>query len=196
MQALHRSLLRRNGAGDRWPVFEPARSIISSHPILGTKLLAIFIPSIPFKELSQFDFVKNNGVLVPSSFLDRPLSQVTFRWDLKKIISSPAARLEAAAALKPDPPEKTPATPAKLCVLFFGTGRSVISVDPEFAINACVDAGKKLAADSYALGCVGKEAIAVSDQKPLHEQIPLEQAECWRPSRADKQFPILRAEAP
>jgi hypothetical protein len=41
---------------------------------LDTKLLAIFIPSITFKELSQFDFVKNNGVLVPSSFLDRPLS--------------------------------------------------------------------------------------------------------------------------
>ena len=111
-----------------------------NRPRFDTAIFAAVLPTISFKRVSQFDFVKNNGILIPAPFLQNAQTQLTFKWDLKRAIPSSTSRVDAAAVL-PKPFKET-----RLCIVANQIGESSITVSDKFAPTAC----RKFARDSGA----------------------------------------------
>ena len=63
----------------------------------GSEAAAILIPTLQFKVLSQFDFIKQGGLLTENPNLQRSLKTLTLSWDLRRRIPTTADRLTVAA---------------------------------------------------------------------------------------------------
>jgi hypothetical protein len=146
-------------------------------------VIAAVVPTVSFKRVSQFDFVKNGGILVPASFLERAQNQFVFKWDLKKAISPSASR----TALMPGPNAKQQPEQAqqqqqgegKLCVIISGSVRSYIGVSPHFPATSCGDFAASTGS-RYLLGCVTDSGISVEADRPSSALPDIDTESCWR----------------
>jgi hypothetical protein len=65
-------------------------------PSRGSEIAAVMIPTLQFKVLSQFDFIKQGGLLTENSNLQRSLKSLTLSWDLRRRVPSITDRLTVA----------------------------------------------------------------------------------------------------
>ncbi len=141
---------------------------------LATAFLAAVVPTISFKRVSQFDFVKNGGVLVPAPFLENAQTQLTFKWDLKKAIPSTSMMLDATVATAKPP------SASRVCIIVNKLGSTAFPVKDDFQASACAEFAKSLPA-KYRLACVrDKEITQGSDRDGAASVESLSDAEtCW-----------------
>ena len=142
-----------------------------SAPKKGIAVLAAFVPTVSYKRVSQFDFIKSGGVLVPTSYLDSAQNQYSFHWDLKRSIPSSASR----SAAVPDSQSQS----SRLCVLIYGNVRSFISVSSQAKSEDCHTSARANEADSYALGCVTKNVVSSGQKYSRDETATPEKSSCW-----------------
>lgn len=162
-------------------------TVVHGHHI-AMAFLAAAVPTFSFKRMSQFDFIKNNGILVPASFLENAQNQFIFKWDLKRAISSSASR----TALVPIQNPKQPAGQTqlqqgggRLCVIVSGNMRSYISVSPSFPAQACAGFAASTGA-RYLLGCVTDVSISVEADRPSTAPADVDNESCWRDAMGAK----------
>jgi hypothetical protein len=88
--------------------FAKPRLDSSKYPSWLSNVAAVAIPTLQFKSLSQFDFIKQGGVLTENPQLQRSLKNLTLTWDLRRIIPATTDKLAVgtlyAAARKPTKP--------------------------------------------------------------------------------------------
>ena len=127
--------------------------------------LALFLPKIDFKILSQFDFIKQDGILVEAPFRERALNTWTVTWDLTRLIPDTKNRLDADIArealnkLRTDLGHKPPDPNLlwrKRCILYFAPGQRDVDVQAGFSDKSCQELAqlKTYSAQSYELACV------------------------------------------
>lgn len=58
-----------------------------------TSVAAVMIPSFKMQALSQFDFLKQGGILVQSPLLQRTLKNFTFTWDLGRLLPATSDKI-------------------------------------------------------------------------------------------------------
>ena len=112
-----------------------------------TALAAILIPTFEMKALSQFDFIKQGGLLTESPLLQRTLKNLTFTWDLRNLVPQTSDRVAIGMlydqGLKPKTddstanPSSSSSVASKLCVIYSGTFRSYIGVLSDWTIDSC-----------------------------------------------------------
>jgi hypothetical protein len=115
-----------------------------------TSLVAAFVPKVEFKILSQFDFVKDNGVLVEAPFPEHALNTWTFTWDLTRVIPDTKNRIDSDAitdALQSLGKDQT--LPKTTCILHFDDGDRTFDVKPAFTARSCDKLAKLLKAKSF-----------------------------------------------
>jgi len=122
--------------------------------------LAALLPKVEFKILSQFDFVKDNGVLVEAPFPEHALNTWTFTWDLTRIIPDTKNRIDADAIRDGlNNLGKEPTLPKITCTLHFSSGGDrKFEVKPGFTEAMCIKLKNELHAIShdYAVKLKGK----------------------------------------
>ena len=67
-----------------------------NHPVWAD-FAAVAIPKFQLKVLSQFDFIKQGGVLEENPLLQRSLKNITFTWDLRRLIAPTTDRIAIGA---------------------------------------------------------------------------------------------------
>jgi hypothetical protein len=151
-----------------------------------TAFLAAVLPTISFKRVSQFDFVKNGGILIPAPFLENAQTQLTFKWDLKKAIPSTSMMLDATVATA-KPSSGNPSTASRLCIIVNKLGSTALPVKDDFQASACAEFAKSLPA-KYRLACVrDKEITQGSDRDGTASVESLSDAEiCWNKSSGQR----------
>lgn len=136
-------------------------------------LAAVAIPTFQLKALSQFDFIKQGGVLTESPFLQRSLKSMTFTWDLRRLIPTTTDKLAVgtlyAAAMKPTKVSDT--SPAsKLCVLISGPFRSYVGVGQDSTLNSCRGVAVALGSvDHYAVACAKDRSMSIGTWAGINE---------------------------
>ncbi len=140
-------------------------------------LLAAVVPTVSFKRMSQFDFAKNGGILVPAQYLEAAQNQVTFKWDLKKAIPSAASRTALMPKEKGQSSNSRNSTGGgKLCVIISGNVRSYINVSPAFPAESCANFAASTGA-RYQLGCVTDRGISIQSDHP--SSAVADNESCW-----------------
>jgi hypothetical protein len=188
-QTLYDQCFRYNGTEVR-PLSTEARASLSDRvpecvaAFGGSKggrvgFLAVALPTFTFKRASQFDFVKNAGILIPAPFGESAVNSYTFTWDLKRLIAPASARAAVVDAMLLQPKTTTDAAkqasdvPAaesngqpknlKLCVTLSHGQPSYLSVQSSFTATACRDFAASLdVAGQYRLGCVLGNGVSLS----------------------------------
>jgi hypothetical protein len=146
-----------------------------------TALAAVIIPTFELKALSQFDFIKQGGVLSQNPLLQRTLKNMTFTWDLQRLIPATNDRIAIGTGydqlLKPSQDSPTAklsddSGASKLCVIYSGQFRSYVGVSSAWTMDSC----RNLAANSgpisgYAAACAQDRVVyigtpAASDHFP------------------------------
>lgn len=142
-------------------------------PSRGIRFLAAVVPTFAFKKVSQFDFLKAGGVLVPSSFLDSSQNQFVFHWDLKRAIASSTSRTDALSAF----PDTAPVQPQRVCEVIYGSNRNFIPVSDKFTPEACRSFADRNGASDYALDCLVENSPPpqMYDPKKTAAKVP----SCW-----------------
>jgi len=112
-------------------------------------LAAALIPKVEFKRVTQFDFVKNNGILIQAPFPERALNTWTFTWDLTRVIPDTKNRIDedviTDALMNLGKKE-----PQRKCILHFaGKEDRTFDVKPAFTDQSCKHLKNLLGADSY-----------------------------------------------
>lgn len=117
------------------------------------------VPKIEFKILSQFDFVKFNGVLIRSPIQDRALTTFTLTWDLARMIPDTKTRLDASALIEAVDTLKNnlgQELSTKQCVLHFSSDKPRrVDVKPTFSAKSCERLAELYKADRHELDCKG-----------------------------------------
>lgn len=153
-----------------------------------TSLLAAVIPAISYKRVSQFDFVKNGGILIPAPYLANAQNQLTLKWDLKKAFPGPTNMLDAAATQEKKDQSgnvdlHSPAGAGnRLCVIVSGGVSSVIAVSQEFPAGSCKQFAAAQSNAEFRLACVeGKQITQGALHRPGDPSVtPDAQNEaCW-----------------
>lgn len=124
---------------------------------------ALLIPKFQFKAVSQFDYIKNGGVLVSFPGLQRSLKNYSFTWNFRQAIASTSDRLAALAAYRsytPYAPKETVSAP-KLCITIDGGARGYVPVGEAFDFNSCRTLAKKAGAKEYALACATGSSVEI-----------------------------------
>ena len=117
----------------------------------GVGFLAAAVPTFKFARQTQFDFLKNGGVLVPAPFPESALNSYTFTWDLKRLIAPTKERVAVADFMKTyNPP--TPGT--KLCVTISNGQKGYMPISDSFPETACGRFADAMHADSFKFACV------------------------------------------
>jgi uncharacterized protein YodC (DUF2158 family) len=83
----------RNAIGECEGLFAKPRLYGSDRQSFWTGVAAVMIPSFKMQALSQFDFLKQGGVLVQSPLLQRTLKNFTFTWDLGRLLPATSDKL-------------------------------------------------------------------------------------------------------
>ncbi len=148
-----------------------------------TAVLMAVVPTFEYKRVSQFDFLKNSGILITNPAtpnVESGLNTVSFTWDLRRAISPPTARSDALAIMSKANAEKT-TQGDKLCVVASDANRSFISVPPEFKIEGCQNTAKTLNG-RYALACATSTTVQIGDVVDNSKAaVPPTQAPCgWK----------------
>jgi hypothetical protein len=130
----------------------------------------VAIPVFQFRRISQFDFVKNGGILIPATFPESALNSYSFTWDLKKLIAPATTRLDAHKAFEA---YKTPSTESerssqKVCVTI-GQTTNFITVLPTFTVKSCNTIAKGINATRYALACTSADNVQSADSVAVDE---------------------------
>lgn len=148
-----------------------------------TGLAAVAIPKFQLKALSQFDFIKQGGLLTESPLLQRSLKNISFSWDLRHLVPSTADRVTIAALYeqakwqKDDSKSEDNSVASKLCLLRSGTTTSYIPVAPDSPVGWCKRLAFDLVSSDYAVGCVKDRsanfgAFVPRDVEILESNIP------------------------
>lgn len=156
---------------------------------------ALAIPKFQFKAVSQFDYLKNGGVLVAIPGLQRSLKNYSFTWDFRRAIASTSDRLAVMGVYRsyPDKPQDPPPSQGflaqpKLCVTISGASRGYVPVPGTFAIDACQALAKSTGAESYALACATATSVEIGPAESVNASVPAkrpDQNECHWPLGVD-----------
>jgi len=130
---------------------------------------AVMIPTFQLKVSSQFDFIKQGGILTSSPLLQRSLKNMTFTWDLRRLIAPATDRLaigtlyEEAQKLKDQNAAMNSSSAAtKLCVLRSKSAASYVSVSDDSNMNACRGLAVALGGvDHYAVACASEQVVII-----------------------------------
>lgn len=156
--------------------YSRSRFAASNPPSRRDEILAAFIPKFQFKRMSQFDFVKSSGILIPGPYPESALNSYTVTWDLTRAIAATKTRLDADTAIdafkqpRPGVKAETAADGSnqtqsggdpKLCITYSGTSGSSISVPSTFSADSCYRFAKKMSASRYALACVSSNDVII-----------------------------------
>jgi hypothetical protein len=135
----------------------------------GTRLAAALIPTFQLKVLSQFDYLKQGGLLVQSPQLQRSLKNMTFTWDLRRIIPNTSDRL--GVETYGDATHKgnaniqnsgTEPTSTKLCVMISGQTRTYVNVGSDSTMVSCQRLAIALPSiDQYSAACASPKAVII-----------------------------------
>lgn len=151
-------------------------------PTRRTLALAAFVPSFSYRRVSQFDFIKAGGILVPTTYLKGAQNQFSFKWDLKRSIPSAASRSDAAGLIAP--PKPAGERGSKLCMIESQQNvRSYINVPENFQAGSCAAFAKGSRAEKYALGCVTDDGIDVGEVQNAGDEPRPKEHSCWEPDR-------------
>jgi hypothetical protein len=155
-----------------------------------TNLAAVAIPTFQLKVLSQFDFIKQGGVLAENPNLQRSLKSMTFTWDLRRLIAGAPDRvtigdLYGQAVTSKD--TSGDANKTQLCVLSSGRFRSYVGVAPNSSMDACQAIAVAVGSvDRYAAACATDRKVDIglsADVKvPLQEKNKPDTNCGWRPA--------------
>jgi hypothetical protein len=147
----------------------------------GTRLAAALIPTFQLKVLSQFDYLKQGGILVQNPQLQRSLKNLTFTWDLRRIVPATSDRVgvetygdltHKANASASTSAQNTPTdlTSTKVCVMVSGTTRSYINVGADSTINLCRRLAIALpSVDHYSAACASTKAVMIGNPATVSE---------------------------
>jgi hypothetical protein len=125
--------------------------------------LAVALPKFTYLRQTQFDFLKNGGVLIPAPFPESGLNSYTFIWDLKRLIAPAKERVAAAEAFnsynktpKPasgatDPP---PQPGTKLCVTIWNGQKSYMPISDSFPESSCERFAGTMSDGHFKFACV------------------------------------------
>jgi hypothetical protein len=128
--------------------------------------LQLALPTFDFKRMTQFDFVKNGGILIPAPFPESALNNYTFTWDLRHLIAPTKERLAAEDAIGAYKP-KTKGS--RFCIAISGSQENYISVANDFKINACQQLAESIHATGYRLGCLSETSNDSEVSNPQSE---------------------------
>jgi hypothetical protein len=155
-------------------LFARSRIATSKPPSRRDYIVAALIPKFGYKRISNFDFVKSSGILIPAPFPESALNSFTVTWDFKRAIAATKSRLDAADAFRasnqPSPGgnsgiESTSynvpqsGDDPKLCIIYSGAAGSSINVPSTFSADSCYRFARKMSADRYALACVSSNDV-------------------------------------
>jgi hypothetical protein len=135
---------------------------------------AVAIPTFQLKALSQFDFLKQGGILTESPLLQRSLKSMTFTWDLRRLIAATTDRVAIGALY--DQAQKTPKLPdntkvTKLCVLKSKSAMSYINVAEDSTMNACRGLAVALGGvDQYAVACAADRIVYIGVSAGINQR--------------------------
>ncbi|HKD78438.1 MAG TPA: hypothetical protein VKH81_02025 [Candidatus Angelobacter sp.] len=146
-----------------------------------TKLAAFAIPTFQLKYLSQFDFIKQGGLLIENPNLQRSLKSMTFTWDFRRLIAGPTDRvtigtLYGQSVTSKDPKQATSgdANTSQLCVLSSGRFRSYVAVAPGSSMDSCRAVAVALGSvDRYAAACATDRKVDIGLSADV--RVPLEE---------------------
>src|SRR5260221_1311336 len=130
-----------------------------------TSLAAIVTPTFDLKVQSQFDFIKQGGILIQSPLLHRSLKNMTFTWDLRRLIPETTDKLTIATLYEQAKITSKPSdsTSSKLCVLRSGAFRSYITVAPGSTTISCKRLAIDLDAKEYAVACATDQKVGIGN---------------------------------
>ncbi len=84
---------KRTEIGACEDLFAKPRLYASNRQSFWTDVAAVMIPSFKMQALSQFDFLKQGGILVQSPLLQRTLKNFTFTWDLGRLLPATSDKI-------------------------------------------------------------------------------------------------------
>jgi hypothetical protein len=118
------------------------------------------IPQFQYKRISQFDFVKNTGVLLPNPSPESGLNTYTFTWTLKPWIRDQPDHLAGDFfASHPMISDQEKAKIQKICITISGSIRNYISVPSTFTPDMCRSLANTITAPEYAIGCTSGNKV-------------------------------------
>ena len=135
--------------------------------------LAAAVPTFRFVRQTQFDFLKNGGVLVPAPFPESALNSYTFTWDFKRLIAPAKERIAVSDAMKSYNADALKANNSgkagtKLCVMISNNQKSFMPISGSFPEKACASFADWMKADTFEFACVGTNGVpAVGAEKGL-----------------------------
>jgi hypothetical protein len=146
-----------------------------------TNLAAFAIPNFQLKYLSQFDFIKQGGLLIENPNLQRSLKSLTFTWDFRRLIAGPTDRVTIGtlydqSVTPKDPKQDTSggANTSQLCVLSSGRFRSYVAVAPGSSMDSCRAVAVALGSvDRYAAACATDRKVDIGLSADV--RVPLEE---------------------
>jgi hypothetical protein len=138
---------------------------------------AVAIPTFQLRALSQFDFLKQGGVLVANPQLQRSLKNMTISWDLRRLIASTTDRVAVGALYDQALKESNASTQkvgesksSKLCVLRSRSSTSYVSVSEDSTMNACRGLAVALGGvDQYAVACASERIVLVGASAGINQ---------------------------
>ncbi len=146
----------------------------------------VLIPTIQFKVLSQFEFLKQGGVLIANPNLQTLLKSVSVTWDLRRCVPSTADRLTIAALLAqpaklgfddPDP-TKPPPLPSKICVFISGASTSYLGVGSLSTFESCRAIANSVPSSKYALACATDRNMYIGKAVDKGEEAKTPETKC------------------
>lgn len=156
---------------DPQEVLNNARNCLAalSHTTNGWRTLATFLPTIEFKTVDEYDFIKAGGQFTERLFPDERLETWTITWDLKRAFGVASRRADALSVLQtmkqlaaPAPQITVPAQPAARIDEWFSFQ---LQIPPEVADGKWefIDAGGQALSDSPVRGIeLGKKSGLLS----------------------------------
>ena len=129
-------------------------------------LLAVALPTFKYLRQTQFDFLKNGGVLTPSPFPEPALNSYTFTWDLRRRIAPAKERAAVAEAMKTynAPKKKEEGDGAKndnptqngtkLCVTIANGQKSYMPISDSFPESSCQRFAETMSDGHFKFACV------------------------------------------
>jgi hypothetical protein len=177
--------LSTDGGDDKDPCFRKKKGYFPLHPELcvtkygGFKhgserkevfvgLLAVALPTFKYLRQTQFDFLKNGGVLTPSPFPEPALNSYTFTWDLRRRIAPAKERAAVAEAMKTynapkkkedgdgDKNDNPTQNGTKLCVTISNGQKSFMPISDSFPESSCSRFAETMSDGHFKFACVAK----------------------------------------
>jgi hypothetical protein len=145
-------------------------------------VLSVAVPTFKYLRQTQFDFLKNGGVLTPAPFPESALNSYTFTWDLKRLIAPAKEHIAVAEAMKTYNTLKKPASDGgkdqgpspqsgtRLCVTISNGQKSYMPISDSFPESSCERFAQTMSEGHFKFACVAKNgAVSFGDeggQKP------------------------------